>query len=83
MAGFEQLLPLRQPSALAEPESAKNIYTLSEGTIGEISAVITAAVVEVIRSSEERIDRQMLDRIDYAPTSAWQWVHELLGCCNR
>ncbi|WP_162550138.1 hypothetical protein [Hymenobacter nivis] len=56
---------------------------MSEGTIGEISAVITAAVVEVIRSSEERIDRQMLDRIDYAPTSAWQWVHELLGCCNR
>jgi hypothetical protein len=69
LASFERLLPLRKPSALAESALAERIYALSEGTIGEISAVITTAAVEAIRSGEERIDRKLLDRIDYVTPS--------------
>lgn len=65
LASFERLLPLRKPSGLIEPALAERIYAMSEGTIGEISAVITAAALMAIRSGKERIDQELLDQIDY------------------
>ncbi|QNH62782.1 TniB family NTP-binding protein [Hymenobacter sediminicola] len=65
LASFERLLPLRKASGLSEPAIAERIYAMSEGTIGEISAVITAAAVAAIRSGKEHIDRKLLDQIDY------------------
>lgn len=70
LASFEQTLPLRKASNLAEPILAERIFTLSEGTIGEISTVITLAAVEAIRSGEEHINCKVLDRIDYVAPSA-------------
>lgn len=70
LASFEQTLPLRKASNLAEPTLAERIFTLSEGTIGEISTVVTLAAVEAIRSGEEHINRKTLDRIDYVAPSA-------------
>ena len=65
LASFERLLPLRKPSGLTDPALAERIFTMSEGTIGEISAVLTTAALDAIRSGKEQIDRKLLDQIDY------------------
>lgn len=83
LASFERMLPLRKPSSLTGPALAERIYSLSEGTIGEISAVITTAAVTAIRSGEERINGKILDRIvdqmDYVSPSARRRVQVPLG----
>lgn len=79
LASFERMLPLRKPSALAEPALAERIYSLSEGTIGEISAVITTAAIAAIRSGEERINRKVLEQMDYVSPSARRRTQMPLG----
>jgi hypothetical protein len=58
LASFERILPLRQPSLLAEPALATKLLALSEGTIGELFALLAAAIVRAIRSGAERIRRR-------------------------
>lgn len=65
LASFERLLPLRKASGLAEPVLAERIFNMSEGTIGEISGVLTMAALAAIRSGKEYIDCKLLDQIDY------------------
>src|SRR5215831_3876788 len=65
LASFERILPLRQPSLLAEPALATKLLTLSEGTIGELFALLVAATVRAIRSGAERIDEGVLGSIDW------------------
>jgi type II secretory pathway predicted ATPase ExeA len=65
LASFERLMPLRKPSILTDAVLAERIYTMSEGLIGEISSVITTAAVAAIHSGKERIDRKLLDQIDF------------------
>jgi len=45
LASFEVAFSLAQPSKLAERTLAQKILNLSEGTIGEISALLTWATV--------------------------------------
>jgi hypothetical protein len=42
LASFERILPLQQPSRLAEPALAARLLALSEGTIGELSATASS-----------------------------------------
>jgi len=65
LASFECLLPLRKASCLTEPVLAERIYNMSEGTIGEISGVLTMAALAAIRSGKEYIDCELLGQIDY------------------
>ena len=70
LASFERILPLRQPSLLAEPALATKLLALSEGTIGELFALLVAATVRAIRSGAERIDEGVLGSIDWIAPSA-------------
>jgi hypothetical protein len=69
LASFEQALPLRNPSRLAEAQVARKLLTLSEGSLGELSALLTAAAVYAVKSGAERIDAKLLAAIDWTPPS--------------
>jgi len=69
LASFERILPLRQPSRLAEPALAARLLALSEGTIGELSSLFAAAVTTALRSGAERIDQDVLTKTGWTPPS--------------
>jgi hypothetical protein len=64
---FEALLPLKQPSALSARETATKILSMSDGIIGEISAILKLAATYAIKTKKENIDVQVLGKIDYVP----------------
>ncbi len=70
LLSFERRLPLRKPSSLADPALADKLLAMCEGTIGELSALLTDDAVEAIRSGRERIDSKLLDRIGWMQPSA-------------
>src|SRR5450755_234636 len=55
LASFEVALPLEHRSGLVEPALALKILSLSEGTIGEISALLCRAAIDAIESETDRI----------------------------
>jgi len=69
LASFERALPLRQPSGLADEKLARKLLALSEGSLGELSVLLTSAAVYAMRSGTERIDEKVLAAIDWVPPS--------------
>jgi type II secretory pathway predicted ATPase ExeA len=69
LASFEQILPLRKPSLLIENSLASTILSQSEGLIGEISKILELASILAIESGIEKINRNILENIDYIPPS--------------
>jgi hypothetical protein len=67
LASFEIALPLERPSRLAEVPLARKILSLSDGTIGEISALLSCAALDAIERSTEQITSDSLDRCEYVP----------------
>ncbi len=65
LASFEAVLPLRRPSNLPEPALASKILANTEGTIGEISTLLTRAAAKAIETGLECIDKNLLDAVDY------------------
>ncbi len=65
LASFEVALPLLRPSALTEATSAQKILGLTEGTIGEISALLTRAALNAIEFGSEQITNATLDTCGY------------------
>lgn len=61
LAGFEQVLPLRQASELHRPELATLVHSLSGGRIGDVHQLLMAAAEVAIRGGGERIDAQVLE----------------------
>lgn len=70
LASFERVLPLRQPSDLANPVMTRRLIALSEGILGEIVALLVRSAEMAVRTGSERIDVAMLEAIDYLPPSA-------------
>jgi hypothetical protein len=66
LASFAAAFPLRCPSNIGTPDMARYLLTRSEGTIGELAQLLTAAAVAAIESGEEAIDRRTLTLADYA-----------------
>ena len=66
LASFATAFPLRRPSSLATPEMTEYLLTRSEGTIGELAALLTEAAVAAIESGEEAINQRTLLMVDYA-----------------
>ena len=62
LATFAQLLPLRRPSPLTDPDLAQTILAAAGGLIGGIASLLRQAAVEAIRTGHECIDRPMLAR---------------------
>jgi hypothetical protein len=69
LASFERALPLREPSRLADEQLARKLLVLSEGSLGELSSLLTAAAVYAVQSGAERIDEQVLAAIAWVPPS--------------
>jgi len=69
LATFEQVLPLRYPSVLIEASLADKIYAMSEGFLGEISRLLVDSAVAAVERGQERIDKRILDSIDWVPPS--------------
>jgi hypothetical protein len=60
---LERRLQLHHDSTLAEPTLAAKILALSEGTIGEVVALLRRAAEYAIRTGEERITAHTLNAI--------------------
>jgi hypothetical protein len=69
LASFEIALPLEHRSALAKSGLAVDILSRSEGTIGEISALLCGAALAAIERGTERITAVELDRCGYLAPS--------------
>jgi ATP-dependent Clp protease ATP-binding subunit ClpA len=68
--GYEQRLPLKKASKLGENgKLAGKIYKMGEGLVGEFVTIIKKAAVEAIKSDEEKITPEILDKIHYDPPS--------------
>jgi len=73
LASFERMLPLKQPSNLVETALALKLLSMSEGIIGELSAVLTKATIKAIQSGEERINIKLLNSIKWIQPSDRKW----------
>jgi hypothetical protein len=73
LAGFESALPLRNPSNLIDDKISIKLSSMSEGLIGEISAILTRASTKAIQGGVECINSKILDSIDWIPPSDRKW----------
>lgn len=65
LASFAASFPLRSPSSIDGEDMARYLLARSEGTIGELARLLTAAAVAAVESGEERINRKTLTMADY------------------
>lgn len=65
ISSFEQILPLRKPSRLAQPEMALALHTISGGNLGDLHRLLIACAMEAIKSKAESID------LDMVKSKAW------------
>ena len=73
LASFERMLPLKGISALVERSLALKILSMSEGVIGEISALLVRAAVRAVERGTERIDAKLLDGLNWTAPSERRW----------
>jgi hypothetical protein len=69
LASFEPTLRLERSSNLIDPVLATKILTLSGGTIGEISTLLTRAALRAIDDGSERITNTTLDSCGFVAPS--------------
>lgn len=69
LASFERMLPLHNPSNIAQRDLASILYAMSEGYIGELSRLLSAACTLAIQSKSEQITAKLLGQIDWTPPS--------------
>ncbi|ROT94732.1 transposase [Marinobacter sp. R17] len=78
LKSFEMTLPLKQASQLHERLLASKIHAMSEGTIGELSALLNTATKFAIRNEQEQIDEEVLNACGYvAPSDRTQLAANL------
>ncbi|KGJ72034.1 TniB [Cryobacterium roopkundense] len=65
LASFAAALPLQRPSVIATDDMAQYLLTRCEGTIGELTRLLTAAAIAAVDSGEESINRRTLILADY------------------
>ncbi len=69
LASFAASFPLRYPSSVHQSELARYVLSRTEGTIGEISALMVRAAIAAIESGEEALNARTLALADYeSPT---------------
>lgn len=66
---MERRTPLMHPSGLQGNEMARKIYYMSEGILGEIHEIVKRAAVHAIRSQQEQITLETLDKIRWTQPS--------------
>ena len=65
LASFASALPLRRRSLISTLSMARYLLTRSEGTIGELSRLLTSAAIAAVESGEEEINARTLTLSDY------------------
>ncbi|MGW4095031.1 TniB family NTP-binding protein [Nocardia sp. NPDC004750] len=60
LASFAAAFPVRRSSPIATVEMATYLLTRSEGTIGELTTLLTDAAIAAIESGEEAINQKTL-----------------------
>lgn len=78
LASFERVLPLKEPSKLHQPELAKKLLHLSEGTIGELSSLLNRLTEKAVYNGREKIDIDLLLNINWVAPSDRRKVAEKL-----
>lgn len=76
LASFEAVLPLREPSGLGSPAMRARVLRRSEGTIGEMAALLAAAADAALRAGRERIGADQIEAADYRPPAARRRLFE-------
>jgi hypothetical protein len=79
LVSYESTLPLRNPSNLANPKNpavALKLLSMSEGLLGELVDLIKQAAVEAIKSGKERIDLELLEKIDWIPPKGRKSIND-------
>jgi hypothetical protein len=76
LASFEAVLPLREPSGLGLPAMCAMILRRSEGTIGEVAALLAAAAEAALLGGQERIDAAAVERAEYQPPTVRRRLFE-------
>lgn len=66
LASFAAALPLLRPSDIATEDMAQYLLARCEGTIGELTRLLTAAAIAAIESGEERITHRTLVIAEYS-----------------
>jgi type II secretory pathway predicted ATPase ExeA len=62
LASFEQTLPLRQPSRLANKGLAQKLLAQSEGSLGELSTLLTETAIYAVENEIEQINEERVNR---------------------
>lgn len=65
LVSFEKKIPLKKASALHDGELALQIFSKTNGTIGEISNVLKLSAIEAVKSGEEKITKKIVDKIKF------------------
>lgn len=79
LASFSAALPLKRVSDIANEATARYILSRTEGTIGEMAQLLTAAAIVAIRSGEESINQRTLGQASYqSPTERRQTFERAL-----
>jgi len=76
LASFEAVLPLCELSGLGALATRAHVLRRSEGTIGEVAALLAAAMEAALLAGEERIGRSALDTAEYQPPSVRRCLFE-------
>ncbi|MFI6369186.1 TniB family NTP-binding protein [Nocardia sp. NPDC050630] len=66
LASFAAAFPLHRPSPIGTAEMATYLLTRSEGTIGELTVLLTDAAIAAIESGQEAINQRTLVMASYA-----------------
>jgi len=66
---FKGILPLRESSNFAEANLIATLYSLSEGTIGELARLLRRAAIFAIKAKVEKIDLDVIQALKYKPPS--------------
>jgi hypothetical protein len=69
LASFERMLPLKKASNLDETEIAAKLLSMSEGLIGELSAILIKAAIKAIKNGDEQITVNLLNSVKWIPPS--------------
>ncbi len=76
LASFEAMLPLCEPSGLGAPALRAHVLRRSEGTIGEVAALLASAMEAALLAGEERISLTALDKAAYQPPTVRRRLFE-------
>lgn len=69
LMSFERVLPLKEPSNLAQDVLAQKILSISEGTIGEVSSLLRSASIWAIKNGQEKLTLDALQKCGYVSPS--------------